>query len=105
MKLRLRKWRMPKTHTWRFWLFIHKRDRKTGKPIHVIYSTTTPAKSYNTYVTLLPTLELETHESVVENAGPVFELRLNWLKFNIRLISRGVWCADEEDETADSLEV
>ena len=105
MKLQLKKWRMPKTHTWYFWLFIKKKDRETGNPIHVIYSISTPAKSYNTYITLLPTLEFETHESIVQNSGPVFELRLNWLKWNIRLVSRDVWWGDEEDETNDPLEV
>lgn len=105
MKLPLKKWRMPKTHTWYFWLFVKRKDKKTGNPIHVVYSISTPTTSYNTYITLLPTLELETHRPVVENSGPAFELRLNWLKFNIRLLSRDVWWGDDEDETADPLEV
>ena len=105
MKLHLKKWRMPKTRTWYFWLFLKKKDRKTGNPIHVIYSISTLAKSYNPYITLLPTLELETHKSVVENCGPVFEIRLQWLKWNIRLVSRDVWWGNEEDETDDPLNV
>ena len=101
MKLPLKKWRMPKTRTWYIWLFIKRKDKKTGNPIHVVYSISTPATSHNAYITLLPTLELETHRPVVENSGPAFELRLNWLKFNIRLLSRDVWWGDDEDETAD----
>ena len=88
---------MPKTHTWYFWLFIKRKDRKTGSPIDVIYSTSTPATSYNAYVTLLPTLELEKHESVIQNAGPVFEIRLIWLKWSVRILSRDVWWGDEGD--------
>ena len=101
MKLNFKTFRMPKTHTWYIWMQVIRKDRKTGDPINVTYSISTPDKSYRSCCTLIPTLEYEHRESLVQGNGPSFELRLTWLKWTMRMLSRDVWWGDDEDETAD----
>ena len=95
--IKLIKWRMPKTLSWYFWMYIVRKDRKTGDPVHVVYSISTPANAYRTYITLLPTLEYERHRNMVKGMGPNFEIRLTWLKWSVRILSRDVWWGDIQD--------